>query len=301
MEYASAVITSISDKKSELSISLETMRSGVNATDIDTSNNVMVSTDASHNTLSTLNLQTKTFTYASWIIPRFSSVLFIALLVYWILTEQNGFADQMPSLITPSTNATANGYLGYHALGLSLWSVLANQESIMAFAIPLCCRRSSYETRKYIHIISQILGVLCGAGGMCAIFLYKNSTVAMPIAGTSFTIMNQPYYIPYSPHAWLGLLFMLSWLVQCIGRFFPYYFTVERHRFLGRFTYIIGLVCCCLGLQQQQTRQLMINVQLMTQNSTSVMPPSGWWFSQPSLGVLLLGIIGGATFLYGLL
>ena len=308
MEYASAIITSISDKKSELSISLETIGTDAsqNVIHMDTyasQSALIAATDTSQNAVASIDIsgQGRTFTYSSWILPRFSSVLFIGLLVYWILTEQNGFAYELPSLITPSTNVVANGYLGYHALGLSLWSVLANQESIMAFAIPLCCSKSSYHARKYIHIISQILGVVLGAGGMFSIYLYKHSSVSVPSAGTRFTIMDQPYYIPYSPHAWLGLLFMLSWLVQSVGRLCPTYLTVTRHRFLGRFTYIIGLVCCCLGLQQQQTRQVMVNLQMMAQNSTAVITASGWWFSQPSLGVLLLGIIGGATFLYGLL
>lgn len=274
MEAVSSIISNISDKKSELSISLET------------------SDDTT---------QEHQFSYASWIIPRASSLLFIILLIYWIITEQNGFMNTTPSLIIPSSNNTANGYLGYHALGLSIWAVLANQETIMAYAIPLTCSTSSYQTRKYIHVISQIVGFLCGIGGMISILWYKNSSVSMPISGTSFTIMNNPYYIPYSGHAWLGALFMLLWCVQCVGRFFPTYITTSRHRFLGRFNYVVGLVCCCLGLQQQQTRQLTMNIQLLALNQTSVTNASGWWFSQPSLGVLLLGIIGGATFLYGLL
>jgi Eukaryotic cytochrome b561 len=274
METVSSIISNISDKKSELSISLE-------------SNDV--TTHERH------------FSWVSWIIPRVSSLSFIALLVYWIMTEQNGFIYKTPSIITPSSSSTANGYLGYHALGLSIWAVVANQETIMAFAIPLSCASSSYQTRKYIHVISQIIGFLCGVGGMVSILWYKNSSASMPISGTSFTLMDNPYYIPYSPHAWLGALFMLSWIVQGVGRFFPTYITVARHRFLGRFTYVVGLVCCCLGLQQQQTRQLTMNLQQLALNQTSVSNPSGWWFSQPSLGVLLLGIIGGATFLYGLL
>jgi hypothetical protein len=278
MEVASSVVTHISDKKSELSISLET---------IDIEPHVVENTSLP-------------FTRLSWFLPRFCSVCFITLLVYWIVTQQNGFINTTPSVITPSTNVTANGYLGYHALGLSLWAVVANQETIMAYAIPLCCT-TSYNVRKWTHIIFQLIGMLCGVGGMVSIMWYKNSSVSMPISGTYFTVMDNPYYIPYSPHAWLGLLFMVTWLVQCIGRFFPTYLTTERHRFLGRFMYVAGLACCALGLQQQQTRQIMVNVQLLAQNNTSATAQSNWFLSQPSLGVLLLGLIGGTTFFYGLL
>lgn len=239
----------------------------------------------------------KPYTIASWIIPRVTSLLFIALLVYWIMTEQNGFSGTSPSMITPSFNSSAHGYLGYHALGLSLWAVVANQETIMAFAIPLCCS-SSYKIRKITHITFQILGMLCGVGGMVAMLWYKSSVVAKPSSGTSITLMNDSYYIPYSPHAWSGVAFFLGWLAQCVGRCIPY-MTPARHRFLGRLTYVTGLVCCCLGMQQQQTRQLVLT-QLSFTNSTAP-PVSHWWFSQPSLAVILLGITGTATFLYGLL
>lgn len=278
MEAASSIITNISDKKSELSISLE-------------------STDP--------EAVEKTFTLTAWLVPRVSSYLFILLLVYWIITEQNGFEFSIPSIITPSTNIIANGYLGYHALGLSLWAVVCNQETIMQFAIPLCCSSSSYETRKCVHVLSQITGFLCGVGGMISILWYKNSSVSMPISGNEFVVMGNNYYIPYSPHAWLGFLFLGSWVIQCIGRCFPTYITLQRHRFIGRFNYVIGLGCCCLGLQQQQTRQLTSTLKLLQlaniTNSTNFSVQTDWWFSQPSLGVFLLGLIGGATFLYGLL
>jgi hypothetical protein len=45
----------------------------------------------------------------------------------------------------------------------------------------------------------------------------------------------------------------------------------------------------------------MVNVQLLAQNNTSATAQSNWFLSQPSLGVLLLGLIGGTTFFYGLL
>ena len=270
---ASTIVHNISDKKSELSISVES------------------------------HPETLPFSKTAWLIPRLSSVLFIALLVYWIFTEQNGFSDFMPSMIAPVGNVQANGYLGYHALGLSLWAVVCNQESIMAYAIPLC-GNTSYRIRKYTHVIAQMVGLICGIGGMVSILYYKNSSVSIPVSGNSFVIMNDVYYIPYSPHAWLGILFMSSWMIQCIGRFFPAYLTPDRHRFLGRFIYTTGLACCGLGLQQQQTRQLMTSIQLLSQNTTLSSPTkivSNWWFSQPSLGVLLLGATCAATFFYGLI
>jgi hypothetical protein len=271
MEIASTVIQHISDKKSALSVNLETQ-----PTDI-----------AIH-----------TITWKEKWVPRTSSFLFISLLVYWILTEQNGFSSETPSMVNPAVNATANGYLGYHALGLALWSVFFCQESIMSYAAPMCA--FSYNTRRIIHIASQIVGMVCGIGGMTAILWYKSSLVSMPVSGTYFTLMEHEFYVPYSPHAWIGVSFIMTWLIQCIGRLFPQRFTLERHRFLGRVMYVAGLGCCALGLQQQQTRQLMVTINAIQHNMT-ITSHSSWWFSQPSLGVLLLGITGAVTFYLGLL
>lgn len=280
MEIASTVIHHISDQKSRLSISLETQESS-----------------------KTSDVTIDVVTWKEKWIPRVSSSLFIGLLIYWILTEQNGFSSSTPSMINPAVNATANGYLGYHALGLALWSVLFFQESIMAYGVPIF--NMSYTARKFVHIATQIMGMILGAGGMTAILWYKNSAVSMPVSGTDFTLLNQEFYIPYSPHAWLGLVFLIAWIVQCLGRLRTDYFTLARHRFFGRMMYISGLGCCALGLQQQQTRQLMVVVNAVQQNVTSIIQssiaPSTWWFSQPSLGVLLLGITGATTFYYGLL
>ena len=281
MEVASIVVHHISDQKSQRSIELENIDASSNQI-MPSINNVSIS---------------------SWLFPRLGSFSFIGLLIYWILTEQNGFSSSKPSMVDPAMNATANGYLGYHALGLSLWAVVAMQETIMAYGIPLCCK-STYTVRKWMHIGSQALGFLLGAGGMTAILWYKNSSVNIPVGGTEFTIMEHPYYIPYSPHAWLGIVFFLTWMVQCLGRLFPTFMTLARHRFLGRFLYMTGIACCALGLQQQQTRQLMITVTAMANNSTLSMPlvhASTWWFSQPSLGVILLGLTSAATFYFGLI
>jgi hypothetical protein len=144
-------------------------------------------------------------------------------------------------------------------------------------------------------------------GGMAAILLYKKST----ITDSYLTIANHPFYTPYSPHAWLGTAFMGSWIFQCLGRLFPSYISSSLHQFSGRVLYVSGLVCCALGLQQQQTRQLMSKMidQDMTSNCTNATSTiittvtstvTTWWFSQPSLAVMLLGIAGIATFYVGL-
>lgn len=282
MDVASVVINHISDKKSELSLSLES-------------------------TPTITRLEHPPFTWKSWFIPRICTVTYISLLVYWIITEQNGFTNSIPSMIKPSTDITAYGYLGYHALGLSIWAVIVNQETIMSYSIPLL-PSASYQTRKNIHIGAQIIGVLSGIGGMVAIIWYKNSNVSMSISGTDFTIpiINTKFYVPYSPHAWLGIAFMGGWVIQCIGRLFPERFTLAYHRFCGRLLYVSGLLCCCLGIQQQQTRQLVNNINSLLVNSSSInvqsiVESSSSWFSQPSLLVLCLGIAGAATFFYGLL
>ena len=88
MEIASTVIHHISDQKSRLSINLETLESKTSDVTMDV------------------------VTWKEKWIPRFTSSLFIGLLVYWILTEQNGFSSSTPSMINPAVNATANGYLG---------------------------------------------------------------------------------------------------------------------------------------------------------------------------------------------
>jgi len=278
MEVASVIVHHIPDNKSRRSVELE---------------NGNITADFSQNPRA----------WPAWLIPRLCSYSFITLLLYWILTEQNGFSSSTPSMINPAENATANGYLGYHALGLSLWAVVFMQESFIAYAIPFCCR-SSYVLRKGLHIAAQVMGLVLGAGGMTAMLWYKNSTVNIPLGGTDFTIMDQPYYVPYSPHAWLGLGFLVLWMVQCLGRLFPQYMSPERHRFFGRLLYSTGIACCGLGLQQQQTRQLMMSIHELASNSTSIitstLKPTTWWFSQPSLGVLLLSITSAVTFYYGL-
>jgi hypothetical protein len=141
---------------------------------------------------------------------------------------------------------------------------------------------------------------------MVAIIWYKSSSVSMSVNGTYITIpiMKDEFYIPYSPHAWLGIAFIGSWMIQCIGRLYPEHFTLEYHRFFGRILYTTGLACCCLGIQQQQTRQLVTTITSVLSNSTGATTPmvaTRWWFSQPSLAVMLLGITGAATFFYGLL
>lgn len=276
---ASSVISHVSDQPSVMSIMVD-------------SNQTIVSPAI------------KPFSCCSWFFPRLLSFCYMTVLVYWIVTEQNGFTKDIPSMITPSTDIVANGYLGYHALGLSLWAVVAYQETIMAFAIPLY-PKASFSARKIVHIVSQVLGVICGIGGMAAILLYKKSAVSMPVSGSYLTILNNPFYIPYSPHAWLGAAFMGSWVLQCMGRLFPTYITPSFHRFSGRVMYISGLVCCCLGLQQQQTRQLTFMSSLVnttiTNTTNTVASVSNWWFSQTSLGVLLLGMVGIATFYVGVI
>jgi len=279
MDVASVVVNHLSDKKSELSIELETM--------------------------ATVSPEMVPFTWRAWIIPRFCTVLYMGLLIYWIITEQNGFSNSIPSIITPSTDITAYGYIGYHAIGLSMWAVVANQETIMAFAIPLYAI-ASYPTRKIIHVVSQLIGMVCGIGGMVAILWYKKSSVALSAAGTTITVpvVNQPFYIPYSPHAWIGIFFMLTWIVQCMGRCFPERFTINYHRFCGRILYSTGLLCCCLGIQQQQTRQLVSSFTSVITNATATTTNdtiTTWWWSQPSLAVLLLCITGASTFYYKLL
>jgi hypothetical protein len=208
-------------------------------------------------------------------------------------------------MINPSQDTDAYGYLGYHALGLSIWAVICNQETIMAYAIPLCfCKSVTYSVRKWVHIFSQVIGLLCGIGGMTAIILYKKSSVAEAVSGTKFIIpvIDNSVYIPYSPHAWMGILFFGTWIIQCVGRFFPNQFILSYHRFLGRLLYSSGLLCCCLGIQQQQTRQLVsLITSLNSTVSNSTVVQSNWWFSQPSLAVALLAITGAATFFYGLL
>jgi hypothetical protein len=246
----------------------------------------------------------KTFSWRSWILPRFFSLCYFVLLLYWIYTQQNGFTHHVPSMLTPARDIVANGYLSYHALAMSLWAVFCYQETIMAFAIPLYAK-ASYQARRWIHIGSHLLGVLFGIGGMTAILLYKQSAVSIPVSGTTITIGDNPFYVPYSPHAWLGAAFMGAWVLQCVGRFIPAYVTPAIHRFCGRVMYISGLGCCALGLQQQQTRQLittLIPVNITNTNTTStIVAVSNWWFSQPSLGVLLLGAVGIATFYVGVL
>lgn len=273
MNTASIVLHHISDRKSNLSIEME--------------NKV----DESY----------RPYTWRAWFIPRFSSLIYMTLLVYWICTEQNGFSNFIPSLITPSQDTTANGYLGYHALGLSIWAVFSNQESIMAYAIPLCCCKcGTYQSRKYVHVLAQVVGLLTGIGGMVAIIWYKQSSVSMSVQGTTFTILDNSFYVPYSPHAWMGLAFFGLWVIQCVGRLIPQ-FQLSYHRFVGRALYLTGLGCCCLGIQQQQTRQLVSALSMITNSTQTNQIVTNWWFSQPSLAVLLLAVTGTATFFYGLL
>ncbi len=222
-----------------------------------------------------------------WVVPRLSSSGFIAMLLYWIMTEQNGFSNTLPSL-------SSGGYLGYHALGMSLWTTMMHQETMLAYINPIICTKDE-RIHRLIHVVFHIIGMLCGIGGLVAILWYKQ-------ASTQFTIMGYSFYIPYSTHSWMGIGFLGSWAMQCLGKLCPSIMTDSRYAFLERTVYVLGLTTCSLGIQHMQTRQLSdvsYAVNDTFTNVTSVNTQvSTWWFSKPSLGVVLLAVSGIATLFF---
>jgi hypothetical protein len=214
-----------------------------------------------------------------WFLPRIVSSGFIAILVYWIITEQNGFSTVMPAL-------SNGGYLGYHALGMGLWTTIMHQETMLSYIHPLVCSKNE-RVHRFIHVLFHVIGILCGMGGLAAILWYKQAT-------NRYTLMGYSFYIPYSTHSWLGIGFLAGWAMQCLSKLCPSLITASRYAFLERTVYVLGLTTCSLGIQQMQTQQLH-NVPYLINSTITEPVVSTWWFSKSSLGILLLAVSGITT------
>jgi len=70
----------------------------------------------------------------------------------------------------------------------------------------------------------------------------------------------------YSPHSWVGVVFLGFWLSQFVAGMYSYTISTleveikrtfsKYHKFLGKFVYGLGLVTCALGFQDMQSSDL---------------------------------------------
>ena len=147
--------------------------------------------------------------------------------------------------------------------------------------------------KVYLHLFYHLLGLLCGAGGMTAIYLYKSAITTDPISGAATLV-------PSSAHSWLGLGFFGSWMMQCISKL-CLRDTKRLHQFLGYVTYTTGLAACALGLQSLQSRDLLLanvsanNGTIILVNRTAAAITPSWVSNQTSISVVLLAVSGIAT------
>jgi hypothetical protein len=139
---------------------------------------------------------------------------------------------------------------GWHALMMSL-AVIVLQESILT---PRNAWFKSCKTKvntKWVHSFLNILMFICITGGLIAIVQYKYLS-PQPVV--------YPFYIMYSPHSWLAIVFLILLGGQVFLGIGTHMLTViperEYHKFLGIASYTIGLVVCCLGLQDMQSSDL---------------------------------------------
>ena len=103
-----------------------------------------------------------------------------------------------------------------------------------------------------------------------------------------------PYYTAYSPHSWLGIVFLSLLLIQVVSRLIGGAVGAGKesgglandlHIFLGRVIYLMGLACCALGFQDMQTSDLSASTPPMAPmiNATSSSSSEEGYYPESSL------------------
>ena len=230
--------------------------------------------------------QSDTKSIVLFALPRVIVVIYLCVLFAWIFLAEGGIGVEDSSLF------------GLHALGMSMFGIVCAVESALAFRTPWL--PSEPEKRKMYHAAFHVLGLACGIGGLVAIVYYKQ--LAPPAADDDVyaALGSQyfPYFTLYSPHSWLGIVFLSLWVFQLLARFLPQ-ITGTVHSFIGLSLFVLGLGVSALGFQDMQSSDLAGSV-----------PPGLNITYEPFMGyfpestnaqlscaaVMLLAALGGAVF-----
>jgi hypothetical protein len=193
------------------------------------------------NTLIVINtISSRPLRYTLAILPRLNAVVFFIILFLWIFEAEDGLGFRFVSTF------------GWHALMMALFVVVFTQESVMAFTMyPWLSKRG---WAKPFHVLLHIIGIICCIIGLVAIVRFK---------ALSPRPVDFPFYTLYTPHSWLGILFLSFWVIQLmmgVGMQVAS-LTVKQeirkyHKFLGRVVYILGLVVCGMGVADMQSADL---------------------------------------------
>jgi len=211
--------------------------------------------------------------YGGRFIPRFFSWAAVAILIYWILSTEGGLPVNL------------SGAVSYHILGMGLFALLTNQEAVMQSNLSLFqCLHS--DTKIRIRFLTQLTGGLLAGAGLAAVY-YPSSTTGLSWFQNHL----------YSPHAWMGVATLASWLTQSVTGLI---IRSESHLYsvLCKTTYGLGLATCMLGFQERQTTDLVVfsmsNSSSWTQATSYV--PNSWPSIQSSLAAILVAASGIVTY-----
>jgi len=129
--------------------------------------------------------------------------------------------------------------------------VLFLQESILCWTVPIPIL-TSRKARVVFHVVCNALALVFSVFGVVAIAYYKQ---------LSPTPQAFPFYTAYSPHSWVGIVFLSLLAIQSIMKltgenYAPLLLAKAHHRFLGHAIYITGLACCAMGFEDMQCSDL---------------------------------------------
>ena len=198
-------------------------------------------------------IEPKKSIYMPWM-ARVFMYGFIAAIIYGSIQFDGSYT------FAPSVN--------YHALGMALSTACFGEITLASVSLsPSSCSKS---VTNYLSYGSHVMGIVLGTGGMVAI------------------IYTTPTHM-YSIHSWTGVVFCGSWLLQGITRLTSY---TRLHSFLGKVTYVSGIGACLLGLQEQQTKHLILPL-----NQTETTGVSSLTFSCiTSVLLVISGLVTLASF-----
>jgi len=173
------------------------------------------------------------------LLPRLVAVIFLVLLIVWVEQAEGGFGFTEASVF------------GLHALLMGLVVVVFLQESILCWTVPIPVL-SSRKARIVFHLICNGFALTFSVLGVVAIGYYKK------LSGSPDVF---PFYTAYSPHSWVGIVFLSLFAFQAVLKLVgekhpPWLLSKPYHRFLGHAVYVTGLACCAMGFEDMQCSDL---------------------------------------------
>jgi len=172
-------------------------------------------------------------------LPRVIAGIFLILLITWVEQAEGGFGFQEANIF------------GLHALFMGFVVVLFLQESILCWTVPIPIL-TSRRARIIFHLVCNFCALTFSVLGVVAIAYYKK----LSPTPTSF-----PFYTAYSPHSWVGIVFLILFAFQSVLKLIgekhpPMLLAKAHHRFLGHAIYVTGLACCAMGFEDMQCSDL---------------------------------------------